>query len=253
MYLMYVDESGDPGKISSPTDFFILSAIVVHESFWLKYLNDAVSFRRYLKKTKQLLMKEEIHSAEFISQRSKLKNIKSRNNGLDILKQTIKWLSGRNYLSVITIYVDKSKYDDPFEAAWRGLMQRFENTLSHQNFPNSAFNKDLGVIVSDNTDGEKLTRLLRKMRKINFVPSMFSGSPARNLPIKFIIKDPVFRESAESYLIQFVDVVAYFARQYFKPNKYIRQKAAKNYYSNLAPILNPYVKQGATHHKIIMI
>lgn len=45
MYLMYVDESGDPGKINSPTNDYILSAIVIHESAWQNLLNDLIAFR----------------------------------------------------------------------------------------------------------------------------------------------------------------------------------------------------------------
>lgn len=32
MYFMYVDESGDPGMLVSPTRYFVLSGLVVHES-----------------------------------------------------------------------------------------------------------------------------------------------------------------------------------------------------------------------------
>ena len=31
MYLMYIDESGDTGTNNSPTQYFVLSAIVIHE------------------------------------------------------------------------------------------------------------------------------------------------------------------------------------------------------------------------------
>ena len=31
MYLMYVDESGDSGLVNSPTRYFVLTGMVVHE------------------------------------------------------------------------------------------------------------------------------------------------------------------------------------------------------------------------------
>jgi len=49
MYLMYVDESGDVGLSSSPTQYFILSAIVIHELRWKPALQSLVDFRRYLR------------------------------------------------------------------------------------------------------------------------------------------------------------------------------------------------------------
>lgn len=68
-----------------------------------------------------------------------------------------------------------------------------------------------------------------------------------------IIKDPIFRESASSYIVQFVDVVAYFAKQYFEPNKYIRQKAARNYYGVLEPVINQNVTYSVDDFKILQI
>ena len=45
MYLVYVDESGDIGLTNSPTQFFVLSALVVHESQWENLLDDVLQFR----------------------------------------------------------------------------------------------------------------------------------------------------------------------------------------------------------------
>lgn len=34
MYLMYVDESGDIGLVNSPTHYFVLVGLVLHELRW---------------------------------------------------------------------------------------------------------------------------------------------------------------------------------------------------------------------------
>lgn len=253
MYLMYVDESGDSGTTNSPTTHYILSAIVVHESKWAIYLRQLVGFRRHLKKTKGLLMKEEIHASAFISKRLKLKNKVSPSNRLDILRQALELLAKLPFLSVITIRVTKSKHADPFTIAWTALLQRFENTLLHQNFPDPAFKNDCGVIVSDDTDVKKLTGLTRKMRKINYIPNMggmYVGG-SRNMPITFVIKDPVFRASKHSFFLQMVDTVAYFAKQLFVPSKYVKKKGAKNWYGKLLPIINKKATYKSANFKII--
>jgi hypothetical protein len=68
MYLMYVDESGDIGlPPSSPTRYFILSAIVIHELRWRSTLKELVLFRQELKKSKGLKIREEIHCTHFIN------------------------------------------------------------------------------------------------------------------------------------------------------------------------------------------
>ena len=44
MYLLYVDESGDIGLDNSPTNYFCLSGLVVHELRWDATLAAVVSF-----------------------------------------------------------------------------------------------------------------------------------------------------------------------------------------------------------------
>jgi Protein of unknown function (DUF3800) len=49
MYLMYVDESGDTGLGRSPTNYFALSGIIVHESRWREFINQLIAFRKTLR------------------------------------------------------------------------------------------------------------------------------------------------------------------------------------------------------------
>ncbi|MFW6263168.1 MAG: DUF3800 domain-containing protein [Thermotogota bacterium] len=46
LYLMYVDESGDTGYTKTPTQFFILSAIVINEMDWNFLIEDLTKFRK---------------------------------------------------------------------------------------------------------------------------------------------------------------------------------------------------------------
>ncbi|WP_412728960.1 DUF3800 domain-containing protein [Geobacillus stearothermophilus] len=65
MYLVYVDESGDTGLVKSPTRYFILSALIVHESNWNKFIDDIIEFRKRLRDNYKFKLREEIHAAEF--------------------------------------------------------------------------------------------------------------------------------------------------------------------------------------------
>ena len=82
---MYVDESGDIGTQNSPTNYFILSALIFHELRWNSILDDLVAFRRHLRQTKGLKLREEIHATHFINRPGELKRLK-RNDRIDILK-----------------------------------------------------------------------------------------------------------------------------------------------------------------------
>lgn len=55
---MYVDESSDTGIVNSPTRYFILSAIVLHETYWRETLDNLVAFRRFLRNSKGLKLRD---------------------------------------------------------------------------------------------------------------------------------------------------------------------------------------------------
>jgi len=236
MYLMYVDESGDAGTINSPTRYYILSGLIFHELRWSEILDSLIAFRRHLRDNKGLKLREEIHATRFINRPGDLQRI-GRNERLAILKNCIDWLACQTDVSVITTALDKSnKTENVFELAWQPLVQRFENTIGHKNFPGPANPDERGIVISDNTDGKKLIRLVRRMRRFNPIPSMF-GTGSRNIPIRYIIEDPFMKNSEESYFHQIVDVVAYCARQIYEPNTYMKKKGGHNFYRRLEPVL----------------
>ena len=60
MYLAYPDESGDSGVERSPTRFFVLNCILIHESHWLEVLESFVDLIRHLRTDHKLPFREEI-------------------------------------------------------------------------------------------------------------------------------------------------------------------------------------------------
>jgi hypothetical protein len=241
MYIMYIDESGDIGLNNSPTKFFILSGIVLHELRWLDYFNQLVDFRKRMLKTFGLHLREEIHSSQFISKPGSFSRIK-KNDRLTILRDFANELATMSDLNVINVVVDKTNKPanyDVFEMAWKALLQRFENTLSHRNFRGPANADDKGLIISDNTDSKKLTTLIRQMRRYNPIPHNinFYGGGYRNLMLRYVIEDPNFRDSKDSYFIQAVDLTSYLLLQKLQPNVYMRKKSGGNYFLRLDPIL----------------
>lgn len=228
---MYVDESGDSGITNSPTRYFLLSAIIIHELRWRVLLDELIEFRQHLRLTKGLKLREEIHATHFINNPGSLVRIK-RNDRLDIMKQCIDWTSTRKELSVITVSVDKQyKQEDVFNLGWERLIQRFENTIKYHNFPGISNPDERGLLLPDNTDGLKLRTLLRKMRRFNPVPhnQAIFNSGSRNLTLDYVIEDPFMKDSATSYFHQIVDVIAYCARQMYEPNAYMKKKEPRSF------------------------
>ena len=238
MFLMYVDESGDPGLVNSPSKHFILSGLVVHELRWRQTLDELLLFRKDLKTRFGLRVDQEIHASELISHPGHLVSI-PKHTRLEILRRYADKLAGIPHISLISVVIDKAAQapgTDVFDKAWKALIQRFENTITHHNFPGPRNSDDMGMLFPDRSDERKLNRLLRRMRVYNPVPSALSTG-YRNLQLRCVIEDANSRDSADSFFIQSVDVVAYLLHQQLAPSKYFRRKSGQNYFTRLDPVL----------------
>jgi hypothetical protein len=249
MYLMYVDESGDTGVTNSPTRHFALSSLVVHELRWQAALQQLIDFRHRMRDKFGLKMTEEIHAAGMINKPGPLVRI-PRNDRLTILRALVDEITHLPDVNAINVVVDKHPTDTSdlvFDKAWRTLIQRFENTLSYRNFPGPANQDERGLLICDQTDA-RLNHLLRRMRRYNPVPNQGSLTGGyRDLRLKYIIEDPVHRDSKDTYFLQAVDMIAFFFYQVLAPNAFIRRKGARMYFKRLLPVLcthankeNPY-------------
>jgi hypothetical protein len=245
LYLMYVDESGDSGLKNSPSSHFVLTGLVVHELRWRPYLDQLIAFRQRMKHFYKLRLRDEIHAANLITRPGVLISI-PRQERLAIIRHFADELASMTDLNIINVVVDKSRHIgtdyDVFGMAWRVLIQRFENTMSHRNFAGPANPDERGMLFPDHTDDKKLTKLLRQMRRWNPTPhdSGFSatyGSGYRNLALSNLVEDPNFRNSEHSYFIQATDLAAFLLYQSIVPNMYMRKKGARSYFSRLDPIL----------------
>jgi hypothetical protein len=240
MYLMYVDESGDAGLGGSPTRYFVLTGMVVHELRWHDALTELIAFRKRMRTTYGLLMREEIHAGRMLTRPGALVRIK-RNERLAIIRHFLDQLAGMQYLSFINVRIDKSTKTTgygPFEQGWKILIQRFENTLNRRNFPGPANADDRGTIFCDETDDAALRKLYRKMRTFNPIPNMSQhGVGYRQMPLIRIVEDPSIRRSHHSYFIQAADVAAFALYQRYAPSQYVRHKGARNLFDRLDPVL----------------
>lgn len=254
MYLMFVDESGDTGLTGSPTRFFILSGIVVHELRWKTVMDELLDFRRSLKKAIGLKLSEEIHAAAFFSSGSHVTHI-PKHQRLEILRRLADKLATLRDIVLLNVVVDKSTKPanyDVFEHAWTALLQRFENTLGYKNFPGARGRDDRGLLFCDQTDEAKLRKLIRRMRSYNPVPNQpWVGQGYRNLLLTHVIEDPNCRNSSFSNLVQAVDVSAYLLKQHLQPSSYFKNKSAQHYFHRLDPVC--FKQASRTHPQGVVI
>ena len=243
MYLMYVDESGDPGLAGTP--YFALSGLVIHATQWRSFATQMIAFRRALRATYGLPIRAEIHAKDYV--RSPPVSGMPTGARISILGDFLDEMARQNYVSLTHVMVQKAGKPagyDVFDTAWRVLFQRFENTLRAGNFP-GGHRDDLGIVFTDATSGKKLAKIMRKMNVHNPIPNQPQYGPGyRNMPITRVIEDPHPKDSKDSYFIQAVDVAAYFLTQMYVPNSIIRRHNAGQYFHKLLPVLNLAARPG---------
>ncbi len=228
MKFLYVDESGDAGlSITSPVQHFLLAGLIVDTANWQNLLTDLHRFRQHLSAKYGLLLSEEIHASAFISKPASVAHI-PLNDRLRILLECVDWCR-RSDLGLLTVGINKRQAatNTVFQDVWRQLLVLFDAHLASV----GAASPTQGLVFCDNTDGTKLTTLMRTLQH----PVVAPGT----LPVPLLhhlIGDPVLWDSRTSYLHQMVDVVAYFAKQLVEPNQRIRNKGAQRYFHRLAPI-----------------
>lgn len=245
---MYVDESGDTGlpSVGSPTALFCLSGVFVHELAWRDTIEQLLQFRRWLYRRYAIPQEAELHTAEMINKPGKLHPSLSslaKHERLAIIRQFANEISQLRDISIINVVLDKMRgipsSDDVFNYAWTSLFQRFENTIDQKNFPGTPNPQERGLVFPDDTDGGKLKDLLGKMRINNLLKiNLGSGASTRiNRPVRFLIEDPVVRDSTQSYLIQVADCSAYLLKQSLQPSSYMRRHGGNAYFQRLVPVL----------------
>lgn len=246
MYLMYVDESGDSGMNNSPTRYFALAGIVVHELHWDRCFEEHLRFRRELRQNYGFRVRDEFHAAQLISRPGEYQSIKLHRR-IEMIRRYADMLAGmKDQIDLISIIVDKQgrRQDfDAFEMAWKALIQRFSNTLQYHNFrgtPRDDSRQDYGVLICDNTDNKKLTELRRKMQRFNPIPHDPAhtniGGGYRQLPLRSLVEDPHFKDSRHSYFVQSADLAAFLIYQSVSPNKHMRKRAGHRFFTRLRPV-----------------
>ncbi len=234
MFLMYADESGDTGVTDSPTRYFVLTGLVIHELRWADYLDKLIEFRRRMKTAFGLRLRDEIHASEMLGRSTGRYNHIKKGERLAVIRALAKQIGEMSEFNIINVVVDKRNKNpdfDVFGKAWQALIQRFENTISRNGFRGPRNSDEKGLLFPDHCNDKQLAVLLRTMRRYNPVPNQQQfGQGYRNIALTKIVEDPNFRDSRNSYFTQTCDTAAYLLKQRILPSNYIKKKGAKGYF-----------------------
>jgi hypothetical protein len=206
MYLMYVDESGDPGPRGG-NEMFVLTGLVVHESRWADCFAIIKQLRRTLREGYGIRLNGELHANKNIAGRGVLWGrrwpVADRVRLFQLVLESIAQFPSGQTMSICTRkrQAAEKRGRDLHATAWTFLLQRFHNYVEKARGSSGA---DSGIVIHDRGHEVEVRKLMRKLRVFNYVPSRFGG-PSRNLPLSYLIEDPVARNSAHA---QFVQIVA---------------------------------------------
>ena len=211
MYLMYVDESGDPGLINSPTKYFILSAILISDLDWLGIFDKIKDCRRSMRTKYGIKMRSEFKGRHFYDGKGAWYGLKyNKNERYNEYLRLMNFQAKFKNLKIINICIIKEtitkkrmKNVDPREKAWRFLLQRFQTFLKKQP------QKTIGMVLPDSGHEQFVQDLIRKMRIYSPVQSKYNPREILQHKLSNIIEDPFSKDSKHSYFHQFADLAAY--------------------------------------------
>jgi hypothetical protein len=132
MYFAYFDESGDSGFHNSPTDTFSLSALLLHDTQWLKALDSTIAFRRYLNDQFHISPRDELKASWLIHNKGDINKAKLTYPArMAAYKAVMRFQRKINVFKVFTVIVVKSRIlrkeeSDVRELAWRYAIERLE-------------------------------------------------------------------------------------------------------------------------------
>ena len=192
MHFIYIDDSTD-----RPTNVF--SALCVPCDRWNDVFAGMKKWRAHLRDTHHIPIQHELHAQEFLSGRGSAASFQAltRHKRAQIFFTTMKvtnWLHRSWGVSLFNVCTND---DDQFRAFER-LLNRINRTMQSRN--------SYAMLICDEGKESQYTRLVRRMRVHNYIPSRFggweTGARSKNIPIERIIEDPQFKDSRTSYFIQ---------------------------------------------------
>jgi Protein of unknown function (DUF3800) len=207
MYFCYTDESGDCGAFNaqtpekSGTPYFILTGLITSSKNWKSSLDWLKSFRKRIAADGFLNYDIEFHCSELVDPHkiSAYNQISVAERWM-LIAEFAQTIGQYGNFKIISIVIDKRKTNlKPEEyqtTALTKLYVAFDEFLKRE--------QQNGLVYLDRTNEKQLARHARKL--------IGTGNPedrSKNIQIRWIIEDPIFRNSSDSIFIQSADVIAY--------------------------------------------
>lgn len=212
MFFAYVDESGDAGAMGSRT--YSLGVVLVESSAWPSVFDDAIDYRRFLRRQFGLPVRAEVKANHLLRNAGAFRPLGLSEHARYAIYRGHLRLQAKLGLQAFAVVIDKPDLQarrpgvDPRDVAWEYLLQRLERFTTKGNTE--------ALLVHDEGDALRVRGLARKARRAGTAGSAF-GMGYLKRPAARVIDDPVPRNSTQSYFLQMADLNAYAAFRYVVP------------------------------------
>lgn len=208
MHLLYVDESGDTGGLSSPTRTFTLSALLVHHAEWHATQGAITAMRRRLQEKYGYPHQAEIHASEMLG-RSDLHHGTKRHQRIQSVLHAVEMVRREKRLIPLRVIVDKgSTSSDTARLAWLRLLDATSKQINSSDGHRLCSAQGLAVVCDDHRTAPSAAWLGEVRAKLDL------GD--------LLIDEPFGRDSRQSPLLQLCDLLAYLTKQSHDPNSLFR-------------------------------
>lgn len=220
MLLAYVDESGDPfgdpAQRGSPA--YTLGVVVVRDHEWADAFDALINMRRDLKNTFAIPVRAEVKAAYLVRNEGPLKGARLSSSQRRYIYRRHFQVMERSSIRAFAVVADKQQLAragnlaQTRELVWDTLFQRL--SLMHDRDDPGRVSPVL--LVHD--EGEELTirKYARRARRFLTAGSAY-GTGSLRLSQRWLIDDPVSRQSDHSLFVQCADLVAYAATKRLIP------------------------------------
>lgn len=223
MYLIYIDESYDETH-------YAYSAMFINAFRWNEYFEHMLKWRREWFNQHNIPLDYELHATKFVGGRGEHPFNCNKIFRASLFREAIGRIENMPDIRVLNgITNDKKQHMLLFEY----MLNRINRTLDASN----AF----GVLICDEGNENKLTSIVRKMKKENHIPGneyqRAFGYNKQNIPLQRIIEDPLFKTSKSSYFIQLSDFLAFSLLRNEKPLEGSTLEPVKSAFEQLDNVL----------------
>jgi hypothetical protein len=199
MDLVYIDESGDTGRLNSPTKEYLLIGIIVPEAKWHELSGRIRLARTRMRQNLGLRSDAEIHAAEFLGGAHTHLGLSAWNR-VRAVRWLLKELTRQTGITYVAIHQAKEGQPEVLGAAWRKLLSQLD-AGSGRRF----------LLLTDMTERKSVLRAIR-----GATSGRIDGKHPRRP--EHLIEDPIHLDSRHAELLQIADVLAYLHRQKISPN-----------------------------------